>query len=130
MPTLLAGKRHERVARARELHGRALAVVDKTTNLVALEAEDAFFKWQQARARVASLRKAFAAALQVADDASRAFKAGDIKPEVLISQQQTAVLTEAGINEALYQQALALIGLERITAGGFCTAWTAAPERR
>src|SRR5262249_3914159 len=42
MPVTLAGRRSSRMERARELENRARAVVEKTRNLIALEAEDAF----------------------------------------------------------------------------------------
>ncbi len=48
MPTLLAGHRHDRMERARAFQARAAAVAEKTTNLIRLETEAAFLKWQDA----------------------------------------------------------------------------------
>jgi hypothetical protein len=44
MPPSLAGHRQDRMARAGEFNARA-AVVDKTRNLIVLEAENSFFQW-------------------------------------------------------------------------------------
>ncbi len=57
MPTLLAGHKSQRKERARSFAARASAVADKTRNLIALEAEDAFLKWQEASRKVAGAVK-------------------------------------------------------------------------
>src|SRR5262249_9198202 len=48
MPARLAGSRSERVQHAQSYHERALAMVAATRNLVSLEAEDAFLRWEEA----------------------------------------------------------------------------------
>jgi len=48
MPPNLSGPRSSRMDHARDLSARAVAVVDKTRNLIALEAEDMFYKWEEA----------------------------------------------------------------------------------
>src|SRR5205085_10973004 len=58
MPTVLAGPRAERVQHAQSLHARAEAVALVTRNLIALEAEDAFLRWQAAADEVAETRVA------------------------------------------------------------------------
>ena len=55
MPTTLVGRRDDRVARAEDFNMRAGAVVDKTYNLVALETENYYLKWLDARDRVKQL---------------------------------------------------------------------------
>ena len=47
-PTLLAGARGDRVKHAQSLLCRARAVVEVTRGLIALEAEDAFLRWEEA----------------------------------------------------------------------------------
>jgi outer membrane protein TolC len=50
MPVLLVGPRAERAARACALRARADAVAEKTANLIVLEAEDAYRRWEEATA--------------------------------------------------------------------------------
>jgi outer membrane protein TolC len=121
MPTLLVGSRSCRVERARDLSARAAAVVDKTRNLIALEVEDQFLKWQQAADKVRQLKQTAAAAAALADSLQRRLR--DVGRGPLDDVVRTRGLqyeTQAQYNDAVYQHALALAALERATAGGFC----------
>jgi outer membrane protein TolC len=125
MPTLLAGPRSARVERARVLHERALAVVDKTHNLIALEAEDAYERWREATDRLGALGKLpkqAAAPERAADVANRTlnrFRDNQVPAEEAIRAYLVAAQVQVEYNQAHYQQALALAALERVTAGGF-----------
>jgi outer membrane protein TolC len=120
MPTLLAGHRRDRAARASDLYARSTAVVDKTRNLIALDAEDAFYRWEEFAARVEATREAAEKSAKLADDTRKDFGAGQkVKPEDVLTNEVLAAQARAQYNEARYQLILSLAGLERATGGGF-----------
>lgn len=126
MPPSLAGPRAARVEQAEALHARAEAVVEKTRQLVALEAEDAYLRLQQASREYQEYQKAAKLARDTARTISSKFlatvKAGQyIRPtldEVLEARTRAIQLT-VQVNQSHYEALLALAALERITAGGF-----------
>jgi outer membrane protein TolC len=119
MPTVLAGKRDARLERARDLRDRATAVIDKTRGLIALEAEDAYLKWQESARKVATLEKTPALAVKLADNLQERFREkGNVPAQDAVQAYVVASQAQAQFNEAVYQHALALAALERITAGG------------
>jgi outer membrane protein TolC len=121
MPTLLAGSRVERMKRAQTLATRAAAVVDVTRNLITLEAEDAFLRWEEATQEARQAREAAETGDKLADDLNKDFTAGSkVKVEDVINFRVLAAQARSQYNEYLYRQILALADLERITAGGFC----------
>lgn len=121
MPTLLAGVRADRMARAQSLHMRAQAVAETTRNLIALEAEDAFLRWQEASLEVPKAREAAETGDAMAADLSKDFTARlRVKVEDVVNARVIAAQARAQYNEFLYRQILALADLERITAGGLC----------
>ncbi len=120
MPTLFAGPRSYRVERARDLSARAAAVVDKTRNLVALDAEDAYSKWEEAARRVPQTREAAEAGRRLSKDTEADFRgAQKVRIDDILTNVVLAAQGQAAYNEALYTQAIALAGLQRVTAGGF-----------
>ena len=120
MPTTLAGPRSARVERARNLQDRANAVVDKTRNLITLEVEDAFLKWREAARKVALLERTPDVASKLADNLQTRFaEKGNVPAEDVVRSYLVASQAQAQYNEAVYQHALALAALERVTAGGF-----------
>ncbi len=121
MPTLLAGSRVERMKRAQSLATRAAAVVDVTRNLISLEAEDAFLRWEEAAQQARQTREAADTGDKLADDLNKDFTAGSkVKVEDVITSRVLAATARSQYNEYLYRQIVALADLERITAGGFC----------
>src|SRR5262249_37679528 len=76
MPTTLAGSRSARMDRARSLSARAFAVVDKTRNLITLEAEDAFLKWQEASRKLSVANQGADAADKLAENLTKDYSAG------------------------------------------------------
>jgi outer membrane protein TolC len=121
MPTLLAGSRPERMKRAQSFHARALAVVDATRNLLALEAEDAFLRWEEAALQAKETREAADAGESLARDLNKDYTAGlKVKVEEVINAWVLASQARAQYNEALHRQILALADLERVTGGAFC----------
>jgi outer membrane protein TolC len=121
MPGLLVGNRSERMQHARALHDRANAVAATARNLIALEAEDAFLRWEEASQEVVAARAAADAGDKLANDQNRDFIAGlKVKVDEVIQSQVLAAQARSQYNEYLYRQVLALADLERVTAGGFC----------
>jgi outer membrane protein TolC len=120
MPVNLAGPRNSRVEQACQYSGRADAVVAKTKELIALEAEDGFAKWNEAVRKSGFTKDATDKAQryirQLEEDRAGGAK---ILPEDMTTSRILAATAAAAKNEAMYQQVLALANLERITAGGF-----------
>lgn len=120
MPVSFAGPRSYRVERARDLHARTAAVVDKTRNLIALEAEDTYLKWEEAVRKVRQSRDAAEAGTRLAKNTREDFRGEQrVKMDEVLTNEVIAGQAQAALNEALYQHALALAGLERVTGGGF-----------
>jgi outer membrane protein TolC len=120
MPPSLAGPRCSRVEHARDLSARAAAVVDKTRNLIVLEAEDLYYKWQEASRKVSQSRTAQESGSRLAKNTRADFRAGqNVKIEDILTNEALAAQAAAAYNEALYQLVVALADLQRVTAGGF-----------
>jgi outer membrane protein TolC len=119
VPTTMAGPRSARVERTQDLHDRALAVVEKTRGLIALEVEDAYLKWREAANRVAALEGTPDRASKLADTTMNRFaEGGKVPAEDVVRSSLVSSQAQASYNEALYQHALGLAALERVTAGG------------
>jgi outer membrane protein TolC len=120
MPPSLAGPRSSRVDHAQDLNARAAAVVDKTRNLIALEAEAMYYKWEDASRRVSSGQTAEQAGNRLSKSTREGFLASQrVKIEDLLMNEALAAQAMASYNEALYDLAVALADLQRVTAGGF-----------
>jgi outer membrane protein TolC len=119
MPTELAGPRSYRVERARDFSARAGAVVDKTRNLVALDAEDAFFKFEDAARKLPDAKDGADAATRLAKNTRDDFRAGQkVRIDDILTNEVLAAQAGAAYNETLFQYAISLAGLQRVTAGG------------
>jgi outer membrane protein TolC len=121
MPPYLTGKKWYRVQRAQAYHDRSLAVVDKTENLIVLEVKATYYKWKEAFDKVNNLSKVLAFADKVAESVTKQFNNKDkgVTPEHMIRARTQSDQVKAQYNEALYNHALALAALERVTAGGY-----------
>jgi outer membrane protein TolC len=120
MPPSLAGPRCSRVAHARDLSARATAVVDKTRNLIALEAEDKYYKWEEASRKVSQSQTAAQSGSRLAKNTRSDFRAGlNVRIEDILTSEALAAQAGAAHNEALYELVVALADLQRVTAGGF-----------
>src|SRR5262249_22997638 len=105
---------------ARDLSARAAAVVDKTRNLIALEAEDLYSKWQEAARKVPLSQVAQQAGSRLAQNTREDFRASQRgKIEDLLTNEALAAQAAASYSEALYDLVVALADLQRVTAGGF-----------
>lgn len=120
MPALLAGSRPERMKHAQSLSARAEAVLETTRNLVTLEAEDAFLRWEETSGQARLAREAADSGDKLANDLSKDFTAGlKVRVEDVLSARVLASQARSQYNEFLYRQVLALVDLERVTSGGF-----------
>jgi len=120
MPTSLAGKKRDRVNRAQDLNDRADAVVAKTRNLITLEAENTFLKWQQADAKTLKSRQAADTAKKLGQDTQKNFAGGrNVTVRDVLDGLGLGERARAAHNEILYYRLLALADLQRVTAGGF-----------
>jgi outer membrane protein TolC len=128
MPTNLAGDKRTRQSVACSYSELADAVVAKTRELISLEAEDGYLKWVESTRKVVSGRDAANVARklsrQTREDANRGAK---IKQDEILITDVLAGQATAAFHEAVFQQVLALAGLERITAGGFISGLTVPP---
>jgi outer membrane protein TolC len=137
-PTLLAGSREERMKHAESLHARAATVVDTTRNLIVLETEDAFLRWEEAKGEADKAREAADAGDKLAEGLRKGRLGGQkVTIEALVNGYVLASQARSQYNEYLYRQILALADLERATAGGFCAGLVAdlaapvkAPEKK
>jgi outer membrane protein TolC len=121
MPTLLVGTRPDRMLRAQSLHLRARAVADTARNLVALEAEDAFLRWEEATLQLVKAREAAETGDKMTESLSKDYTAGlRVKVEDVVNGRVIASQARAQYNEALYHQIVALADVERVTGGAFC----------
>jgi hypothetical protein len=129
MPTMLAGRKADRVARASDFAARAAAVVDKTTSLVALDVEAQYLKWLEAAediedlSAVVKLSKDLPGKVQELDPT-------DFTATAVIQANVQAVTVRSQLNEARFNHVLALVGLERATAGAFHAFPVPAPPKK
>lgn len=120
MPARLVGSRSSRYQKAWELLTRSQAVLEKTRNLVTLEAENAFIEYEAAGSTVAEARSELDSAnqnymiLRPAD--GQISKAADLKN--VLEAHAAVARSQAALNEAVYHRITALAAIERITAGG------------
>jgi outer membrane protein TolC len=120
MPARLVGSRSTRYQRASELETRSQAVLEKTRNLVTLEAENAFVDYEAAVSTVAEAKIEVDRAnqnymiLRPAD--GQVSKAADLRN--VLEAHGTLAKSQADLNEAVYHRITALAAIERITAGG------------
>jgi outer membrane protein TolC len=122
MPTLLAGHRADRMQRAQDLAGRASSVVDKTRALITLEAEDAYYKWEDYSRRVQDTEAAAKKGRALAENINKALTGGgNVKHDEATTSEVLAAQAQAQHNEAIYWLLISLADLERVTGGGFCS---------
>jgi outer membrane protein TolC len=120
MPATLVGSRCDRVAQARAYNARAEAVANKTRNLIVLEAEQAYLRWEEASRKLPHHEKAAQEAETLANQIRKQFNDGKGTLESTINARNLAGQLRAQANQTRYQMLLALAMLERVTAGGFC----------
>jgi outer membrane protein TolC len=128
MPPMLPGMRADRVHQAEAYHQRAGAVVDKTRNLITLDAEQTYLRWLEAAKQLPHLREAAATSDRAAAGLRTNFNpgaGGKGTVEEVLNAGLLASNQKLHLNQARYQALIGLAGLERATAGGFCAGFEA-----
>jgi outer membrane protein TolC len=127
MPVYMIGSKSARVEHMEALTARADAVVDKTRNLITLEAEDAYLRWEGSARKLTKSREAADKADKVSDDTLNDFKANtNVSYRDVLESAVIAAQARAQYNEIRFNHVLALAALERIAAGGFSAGFHAA----
>jgi outer membrane protein TolC len=117
MPTLLVGKREDRVARAAEYSQRQEDVYEKTLGLVRLEAINAYLNYEATTERLREAKQKFDNGRKLVEE-SRVAAATRQDPELLLRNEALAGKAQAEYLEAAFEHLKALATLERVTAGG------------
>jgi outer membrane protein TolC len=125
MPANVAGNRDARVEQVRAYSARADAVVEKTRQLITLEAENEFQTWLEAERQTDANREAARLSKLLAERTRN--NVANIKKEDILQTDVLAGQAQGAYNEALYHKILSLANLERITAGGFNAGIVPAP---
>jgi outer membrane protein TolC len=120
MPVDLPGTRAHRVEQAQALSDRAHAAALKARNLVELEVEDLYQKWEAASTRGKQLQEAVGAAKEHYEAIRALYKDGTKKVEDVVEAGRLGSEIRAELNETLFRAQLILAALERATAGGVC----------
>jgi outer membrane protein TolC len=119
MPANLTGTQSARVEEAQALEARAAAVVDKTRGLIALEADDAFLRWDEAAKKFPKISGGADKAEELARNLRDDFKASaKVRIEDVIASGILAAQLRGEANETLHKYLLSLSSLERATGGG------------
>lgn len=118
MPVFLIGRKKDRAQRAADFAQRGNAVVDKATNLVSLDVEAQYLKWQEAADEVKELIAVQETAKNLPDRVLK-LNPNEFTSTAVIQANMTAVMCRTQLNDAMHMHALALAGLERATAGAF-----------
>jgi hypothetical protein len=128
MPGTLVGTRGDRVQRARSLNDRAAALAEKARELVALDAQNAYHRWEEAARKLVPGRRAAETGDRLADNLRKDFTSlQKVRLEEVINAQVLASQARSQYNQFLYEEILALADLERVTAGAFCAGLAGAP---
>ena len=117
MPATLVGSREDRVARATEISLRQDVLYDKTKQLVALEAVNSFFHWQECNEKL-YLAKARYERSKIIAEQSKPLASQTKNMEPLIRLQAMVGKAQADYIEAVFEHIKALATLERVTSGG------------
>ncbi|MCX7665166.1 MAG: TolC family protein [Gemmataceae bacterium] len=117
VPDKLLGDRSTRTRSAQMIAARAEAVHEKAKNLVTLEATTAYIDWVRAKEKVALARQGVKAAKEM-QERQREATGGNFTKSEILTTEASVTKAQVSLNEALYDQIIALATLERVTAGG------------
>lgn len=118
MPSLVVGRRSERVARVQALSRRADSVQEKARNLIVLEAETTYFDFEDAAKSVGIAKESLAASRDLMDRVREGFDNPKAPKDQLVLSYGQAAEAQAEYNLALFQYVLDMAAMERVTAGG------------
>ena len=125
MPPFLSGKKADRVNRAAALASRACSVNESARGLFTLEVEQAFFRYEDALAKIGSLTRAAAKLRPTVETTLKKLTDSGFGEESkaalddLLKFTQVYSMMRVQANEARYQALIALITLERATGAAF-----------
>ena len=119
MPPTLIGTKADRVSRAMWYSQRADAVYDKVRNLVALDAETAFLRFEETAEWVVINKGKFDEGNKLAE-LTRQNQENIPDKDQLVQNEVVAAKAKSDYIEAVYQHLLSLAALERVTAGAVC----------
>lgn len=128
MPHVLVGPKANRVETAQDLSAQAAAVAHKTRNLVILEAEEAYYQWEEWSKKVVFLGEAEKIGNRLGRELHEEYR-GTLKRlvEAIVPESLLAAQARTDYQEALFRHAIALAALERVTGGVFCAGLADAP---
>lgn len=118
MPSLLVGRRSERVARAEALSRRADSLQEKARNLIILEAESTFFELEESAKSLAISKEALTASRDLMERIREGFDNPKAAKEQLVLSYGQAAEAQAEYVLAVFQYLLEMNAMERVTAGG------------
>jgi outer membrane protein TolC len=119
MPVTINGKRGDRVEQAKIYNDRAHSVLEKTQNLIRLETEQAYLRFKEAKKKLELFEEGQRRARRSRSLTRLPEQSGDLSSYLDVARLATDLRFE--VNRARYELRVALIALERATAGGFCT---------
>lgn len=122
MPAHLVGRVEDRVARANEYVRHQEACYNKAVGLVKLEATNAYLNWESAVERVKDTKDRHERAQKLVEK-SRAAAAAKMDPELLVRNESLASQAQSRYVQAVYDEVLALIALEKVCGGGIIPAF-------
>ncbi len=117
MPTQLVGSKYDRVCRAMAFAQRAESVYDKAHYLIIVEAENAYFDFEEASERLGYSIQQFKLSKEIQENARASAEIIKSKDQLVYAEVKAA-RDQSDYVEAVYKYLLALAALERVTAGG------------
>jgi hypothetical protein len=117
LPPQLVGSKYDRVCRAMAFSQRAEAVYESARGLITLEAENAYYEFEQASENVRLTKDSFDIGLAL-QKRTRENAANTKAKDALVQAEVLAAESQAEYIKAVWEHLLALSALERITAGG------------
>jgi len=118
MPSMVVGKRAERVARVCAYSRRADAVHDKARDLLVLEAETSFIDFEAAAKSVAISKESYTAAKDLMERIREGFDNPKAAKDQLLLAYGQAAESQGEYVQAVFEYLLEMAALERVTAGG------------
>ena len=117
MPIQFVGTKDDRVSRAQAFVARQEAFAAKSIGLVDAEAAKAYLDYAVAAERIPDATARHERAQKLVEKA-RTAAATKMDPELLVTNESLASRAQSKYVEAVYEHILALITLEKVTAGG------------
>jgi outer membrane protein TolC len=129
MPVTFTGSRADRVEQARVYAGRAESMVEKTHNLLTLEADQAYLRWDESTKKLAKYEDGARQARALFSELRGQFQPTNTKLslETLLTAAVLSAQLTSYTHEARYRQLTALAELERVTGGAFSACLDTAP---